>query len=546
MPTRKPSDNIGKSISIPGLLGLMTGGGLLYSYSRFEWATETSLTWKVVVLGGSVLLVVWGFCDIVRGLFSDDHGQRHRRRPADPSTPARTNRMLFLFGLLMMAGSLSLGTLIAIRAESSLTVVLAIGGGVLMFMGGLRNVVTALMPVRARPRSHRRQRLPLPGVVYLVMMSSFFVGSLIGRSNMLMLVFSFMAGPFIVNGWVTLRMLSMTRVSRKLQQRVMAGEPLDVELTIENGKSVMSSWLMDVTDRIVGAGEELQTGVLFTCVPPGQSRTESYQLRLMQRGRYRFGPLVVNSRFPLGFVERGLEFDSDGEIIVFPRLGRLTAAWDQDSLMAMELVEKEDSRPGIYDDEFHRLREYRWGDNPRDIHWRTAARKNELMVREYHQSRDRDLVILLDLWNPGKWNPENPGDEDFIRVETAVSFAATVAIDHMRNSRESIVTLIASGKTLERWQGQAGTAAFDSLLEILALLEPGKSHDIEVLQQEAGVSTSSAVRTILITTHTDRLQEPAAASEPFADRAVLTQLESFVADPELLSRYFLLPASGEA
>ena len=498
---RRQNDNVGKAISVPGLLALMCGAGMLYSYVVYRWGRSTTPLWKAIVVGGSVLLVVWGLVEIIRSLYSDYRGRRRRRARAEESHRPPSRTMRFVFGLLLLTGGLSLSVVIALRAEASLTVVLAITIGSLLFVAGLRNIVAALQPARTVPYAFLRLRLPLPGAAFLMMMSAFFVGSLIGRSNMLMLVFAFMAGPFVINGWVTLRMLAQTRVSRKLPHHVMAGEPLDVELTIENGKSVMSSWLLDVTDRIAGNREELQTGVLFTRVPPASTRSECYQLRLMQRGRYYFGPLVVSSRFPLGFVERALEFTADGDVIVFPRLGKLTEAWKQDSLTALELVEKEDPRPGIYDDEFHRLREFRWGDNPRAIHWRTAARRNELMVREYHQSRERDLVVLLDLWVP-----EKPTDDDRQRVELAVSFAATVCIEHMRDSREAIVTLSAAGKSAQRWRGQAGAAAFDSLLEVLALLQPGPSLNAGELQDRAGLSTAGGVRTLLITTHEHRLR----------------------------------------
>jgi uncharacterized protein (DUF58 family) len=547
MPARKPNNAVGKAISIPGLLALLSGAGLLYSYIVFRWGETTGLLWKAGVLGGSILFLAWGLLEIVRSLFSDYRGRRQRPIHADEARRSPSRTMRFLFGLLLMAGGVSLSVMVALRAEESLTVVLAITCCSLSFVGGLRSILAAMQPARTAPSAHRRQRLPLPGGAYLVMMSAFFVGSLIGRSNMLMLVFAFMVGPFVINGWVTMRMLAATRVSRKLPHHVMAGEPLDVELTIENGKSLMSSWLMDVTDRIAGNGEELQTGVLFTRVPPASVRSDCYQLRLMQRGRYRFGPLVVSSRFPLGFVERALEFNADGEVIVYPRLGKLTAAWKQDSLTALELVETEDPHSGIYDDEFHRLREFRWGDNPRAIHWRTAARRNELMVREYHQSRDRDLVVLLDLWVPDK-----PSDDDRQRVERAISFAATVSIEHMRNSREAVVTLSAAGKTAERWRGQAGTAAFDSLLEMLALMQPGKSLEPDELQERAGVSTSGATRTLLITTHEQRLHVRSALRSgsgdvpesrvPATTRTATRIAEPFVATADSLSRYFVFPA----
>src|SRR5690606_37164541 len=98
-----------------------------------------------------------------------------------------------------------------------------------------------------------------------------------------------------------------------------------------------------------------------------------------------------------GLVERGLVLDVPGQILVSPRLGRLTSRWRHEHQTATELAHERKPRRGAFDDEFHRLREYRTGDSPQSIHWRTSARRNELMVREYHQSRDRHLVVILDL-----------------------------------------------------------------------------------------------------------------------------------------------------
>ena len=157
---------------------------------------------------------------------------------------------------------------------------------------------------------------------------------------------------------------------------------------------------MSAHDTIQNGEERLDPSVLFARVPAGGRRSGHYHARLMRRGRYRFGPAQLTARFPLGIVERGLVFPLPGEILVYPRLGRLSARWMREHFLATDLVERRELRQGAFDDEFHRIREFRWGDNPRAIHWRTSARHNALMVREYHQSRDLNLMVLCDLWLP--------------------------------------------------------------------------------------------------------------------------------------------------
>src|SRR5207245_10092424 len=50
--------------------------------------------------------------------------------------------------------------------------------------------------------------------------------------------------------------------------------------------------------------------------------------------------------------------------------------------------------------DFHGLRAFRSGDSPHWIHWRTSARLGELMVREFEETPDDNLVIILDAWLP--------------------------------------------------------------------------------------------------------------------------------------------------
>ena len=379
-------------------------------------------------------------------------------------------------------------------------VYLAVAGGLVVW--GILNGAFGRRDGSAQaglPLSRNRVLLPKQGLVYLLIMAVLFVGSLLGRTNMLMLVFAMMTGPFVLNGWITFSMLKRMSIARRTPPRAMAGEPVSVEVELTNGKRVLSAWLMTVTDRIQNRRERLGANVVFARVPPRSRRSAPYQLRLMQRGKYTFGPIQVTTRFPLGLVERGLVFAQYDDIIIHPRLGKLSSAWKREHLLATELVHRRRLRRGVFDDEFQSIREYRWGDNPRAIHWRTSARRNEVMVREFHQSRDQDLVVLLDLWKPV---PTGATERD--RVELAVSLAATICVAQMRQSRDCRIALFAAGREFTRWEGYAGPVGIESLLDTLALVESSSTPDIDELAREARARSSPNTSLILISPRPQR------------------------------------------
>jgi uncharacterized protein (DUF58 family) len=318
----------------------------------------------------------------------------------------------------------------------------------------------------------------------------------------------------------------------------MAGEPVSVEIVLQNHKRLLASWLMVVTDRIESDHERLDAEVVMARVARRGRSAGSYLLRPMRRGRYAFGPLDVSTRFPLGLVERGVTVPARGTLLVYPRLGRLLPSWKREREYAEQLVHRQESRRGVYHDDFHALREYRAGDNPRAIHWRTSARRNELMVAEYHESRDRDFTVLLDLWLPAR-----PAESDRDRVELAVSFAATLCTAQLRQSGDADVALSVAGATYTDWRGGAGPAGLESLLDLMAIVQAGPQPEIERLLQRAATRRAPGTQTVLITTRCrtggrladwDRL----VASRPGLERG--GDLKVVEAGPEELARYFQL------
>jgi hypothetical protein len=167
-------------------------------------------------------------------------------------------------------------------------------------------------------------------------------------------------------------------------------------------------------------------------------------------------------------VERGYIIDAPDSIIVHPKIGHLSPFWKKDVRKNQHSEMQARRQTGTFEDEFHHIREYRNGDDPRSIHWKTSARQNELMVKEYRQSRDRDMVLLLDLWSPAK-----PTPEEKLLQEHAICLAATMALDQIRHTGDGSLQVFVEGGKSSRWLIQEGMGATPGLLSFFSLLEAG-------------------------------------------------------------------------
>ena len=396
--------------------------------------------------------------------------------------------------------------------------------GIKQLLTGARSSQTA---TRRPVWNRNRMAITREGIVYVTIMSVMFLGSIIGRTNMLMFVFAMMIGPWVLNGWIAFSMVRRTHAKRILPRRVMAGELVSIEIEVSNRKWLLSSWLLAARDQVAHVRDRFQAATLFVRVPAGQTRSSHYFVRFSQRGEYSFGPLELTTHFPLGLVERGLLFNDFAKLIVHPRVGRMTSRWRSDLWNATELAEQRRMRAGLFDDEFHRIREYRPGDNPKAIHWRTTARSGELMVREFQQTRDRDLVLLVELWQPNQ-----PTTADLDRVELAISFAATVLHENLRLSRESRLRMIVVGSQTSAWDH---LSSLEQALDQLALASASSNANVQPVIVETMQHISSSSRVVVVSARPrGELQSRTRGADELVEVLCLS------AEPKDLSPYFVL------
>lgn len=132
-------------------------------------------------------------------------------------------------------------------------------------------------------------------------------------------------------------------------------------------------------------------------LPAGGSAELRQTFRMATRGRYQFGPVWLRLAGPAGLLEGQQALDCHGAVQVLPEGLVSREQLSRDAAQELRLLEKQmHTRQRGTGTEFESLSEFRTGDDPRRIDWRTTARCRHLIVRRYQVERCRDMMILLD------------------------------------------------------------------------------------------------------------------------------------------------------
>ncbi len=205
---------------------------------------------------------------------------------------------------------------------------------------------------------------------------------------------------------------------------VFAGEQAYATVVIRNNKRFIPSYSLRV------AAEGVVSSVYCGVVPPGGMLEKVVSLRFRTRGLYGHKDFFAESGFPFILLSSGRAIGVLGEILVYPGLIE-TRALIAGSSGASGAEAPVRSSSG---DEIYSIREYRYGDDHRRIHWKATAKTSGLMVKEYAEGQYRRATIVIDnLSVPVRQRPgglrgggEIPSSGKFEKV---VSVAASLAQD---------------------------------------------------------------------------------------------------------------------
>ncbi|HRN67431.1 MAG TPA: DUF58 domain-containing protein [Promineifilum sp.] len=319
-------------------------------------------------------------------------------------------------------------------------------------------------------------------VVLMLALVAFFAGLVTGRD--LLFTLSYLLGLLLILSfvwaWVNLNGVHLSRVTRA--RRTQVGKPLEERFTVRNTTVVPKLWL-EVRD--------------FSTLPYHYSShvvnnlgaRQSYSWRVtticQQRGRYQLGPIRLRTSDPFGLFPMERDLAPTSNVVVFPMTFDIhQLALPVGILPGGDALRR---RTHYITTNASSVRDYEPGDSFNRIHWRSTARRDRLVVKEFELDPLADIWVVPDMSVFGHVAPRGknaaptppPSDvpswlkmKEFQLPESTeeytVTIAASVAQFFLR--RDRAVGMLAYGQSNEILQPDRGERQFNRILETLAVL----------------------------------------------------------------------------
>lgn len=261
----------------------------------------------------------------------------------------------------------------------------------LLLLGGYR--LLARLPVLRRRL--RPTRLTGEGLQFVILTVLFGAAAIYTGDNLLYLVVSVLLALLLISGALAGLNLGGVRVALPEREppRLVAGQRGGVPLVVDNRKWI-PSWALEVELRARDARGQPLVGHAFAAAPARARVEASAFASPPRRGPLQVHELRLLCRFPFGFLERDRLLAVSRELLVLPASAPLR---DPAALSVPRGEGPRRSRRIAPDGEdLAGLREYREGDPPRWIHWRSTARAGKPIVRLQHARHQPQTLLIVD------------------------------------------------------------------------------------------------------------------------------------------------------
>lgn len=267
-------------------------------------------------------------------------------------------------------------------------------------------------------------------------------------NNLLFLLLGALLGLVALSGILSERMVRPVTVVRRVPRGVPVGEHARLRYDVTNHRTRFAIYTLEIRE----AG--LPGSAFAAVIPPGEGVVVRNDPVFIQRGTVPLDVVTVSTSFPFGLFRKERDLRMAGELVVWPSTRRPVRLPDLSGDRSRRLGSRASFR-AMHRGEYRSMREYRAGDDPRDVHWKAAARSGSLMVREYEGEDAAGIWVCLDIATP-------PGE----RAEESVEMAAALAARSLREGRE--VGFATQGRVHPPGRGEA---QLEAILDTLARVD---------------------------------------------------------------------------
>ena len=272
---------------------------------------------------------------------------------------------------------------------------------------------------------------------------------------------AFMAGTVLAAWWLGRNALKRITADRTIapSDPPHEGDAVTVSLTFRNTRSDSH---IRTLERCPFADPHTPTHpipIFIPSLPTNAPIRLEYDVTVDRRGLHEYPPLKLESPAPFGLFRRRRPLPLPTRLLVYPEVRPLRRLALFDRQPAALLAHP---RPGI-GTEFIGVRPFHSGDSPRHIHWRSVARTQQLISKEFADDTQPGLTLALDLFR----HPYPQTDSKHTPFEWAVKIAASIG--DYAHRRHYHLHLLGDDSA---WPPPPGPLSATALLEYLARIQP--------------------------------------------------------------------------
>jgi len=321
--------------------------------------------------------------------------------------------------------------------------------------------------------------------------------------------------------WTTQRGVTVIREPRS--NRAQVGQLFIERFTLSNLSRIPKLWVetKDTSDlpgfRVttvsfwLGLGDtsdigEHQSVTVASGFGRGQTRRWLTRTLCTRRGRYRIGPMTLRSSDPFGIFPWVREIPGAHHVVVLPMIVPL----DGFPIPSGRLPGGEALRRRTHQitPNASGVRDYVPGDSFSRIHWRSTARLQKLIVKEFELDPLAEIWIIVDAALSSHFELQTPDEGAKAKdvgvfqlppstIEYAVTAAASLAMHFLQRNRA--VGFIAYGAARQVIQPEPGEAQRLRLLEFLAVLNAEGNNSLQDVVKIEGPRIPQGATAIFIT-----------------------------------------------
>lgn len=217
------------------------------------------------------------------------------------------------------------------------------------------------------------------GFVFLLLLLTLLLAAINYENSLIFGLVFWLGSVFFITIFYTFRNLSNIRLELQKSGTGFVGEDIEFSIKVsrpENSKreGIQLGWPNEVK----------QWAELYD----NSSNTVHLFVNAKQRGRLNPKRLLVETFYPLGLLRAWTWIDLNASAIIYPKPlfhdHAFTSTGDNDE---GELTQCSGS------DDFQDMRDYQPGDSPRHIHWRSYARNDVLVVKQFTSYAETRLIL---------------------------------------------------------------------------------------------------------------------------------------------------------